>query len=70
VIDEAPWRGCPCHPRRNDHDLVGVRITWDETELGIAVKKAGGIRRTRQKLRELSWDALRALGIGHRVVTG
>ena len=70
VIDEAPWRGRPRRPRRNDHDLVGVRIAWDDTELRIAVKKAGAICRPRQKLWEISWDAVRALGIGHRVVTG
>lgn len=70
VIDEAPWRGRPRRPRRNDHDLVGVRIAWDETELRIAVKKAGAIWRPRQKLWEISWDAVRALGIGNRVVAG
>ena len=70
VIDEAPWCGRPRRPRRNDHDLVGVRIAWDETDLRIAVKKAGGIWRPRQKLWEISWDAVRALGIGNRVVTG
>jgi hypothetical protein len=70
VINKAPWRGRPRRARRNDHDLVGVRITWDETDLRIAAKKAGGIWRPRQKLWEISWDAVRALGIGYRVVTG
>lgn len=69
VIDEAPWRGRARRPRRNDHELVGMRIARDETELRIAVKKAGGIWRPRQKLWEISWDAVRAPGIGHRVVT-
>ena len=45
VIEEAPWRGRARKPRRNDHDLVGVRIDWHETELRIAVKKTGGIWR-------------------------
>ena len=70
VIDEAPWRGRPRRPRHDDHDLVGVHIAWDETELRIAVRKAGGIWRPRQKLWEMPWDAVRALGIGHRVVSG
>ena len=30
VIEEAPWHGRARKPRRNDHDLVGVRIAWDE----------------------------------------
>ncbi len=69
VIEEAPWRGRARKPRRNDHDLVGVRIAWHEADLRIAVKKVGGIWRPRQKLWEISWDAVRTLGIGHRVVT-
>ena len=70
IIDEAPWPGRGRRPRRNDHDWVGVRIAWEETELRIAVKKAGGIWRPRENLWEISWDSVRALGIGHRVVTG
>ena len=70
VIEQTPWRGRPRRPRRNDHDLVGVRIGWNETDLRIAVKKTGAIWRPRQKLWEMTWDAVRALGIGHRVVTG
>lgn len=42
VIEEAPWRGRPRKPRRQDHDLVAVRIAWDETDMHIAIKKAGG----------------------------
>jgi len=70
VVEEAPWRGRARRPRRNDHDLVGVRIAWNESELRTAVKQAGAICRPRQKLWEMSWDAVRTLGIGHRVVTG
>jgi hypothetical protein len=70
VIEETPWRGRARRPRRNDHDLVGVQIGWSETELRAAVKKTGAIWRPRQKLWEMSWEAVRALGIAHRVVTG
>jgi hypothetical protein len=70
LIEEAPWRARARRPRRNDHDLAGVRIAWRETELRAAVKQAGAIWRPRQKLREMSWEAVRALGIDHRVVTG
>jgi len=70
VIEEAPWHGLARRPRRNDHDLVGVRIAWNESELRSAVKQAGAIWRPRQKLWEMSWEAVRTLGIGHRVVTG
>src|SRR3972149_3828677 len=70
VIDEASWRGRPRRPRRNDDDLVRVRVAWDETDLRIAVKKAGGIWRPRHKLWEISWNAVRTLGIENRVITG
>ena len=70
VIEEAPWHDSARRPRRNDHDLVGVRIAWNETALRSAVKHAGAIWRPRQKLWEMSWEAVRTLGIGHRVVTG
>jgi hypothetical protein len=69
VIEETPWRGGARRPRHNDHDLVGVRIAWNETELRGAVKKTGAIWRPRQRLWEMSWEAVRALGIAHRVVT-
>lgn len=70
VIEEVPWHGRARKPRRNDHDRVGVRVAWDEADLRIAVNKAGGIWRPRQKLREMPCNAVRTLGIGHRVVTG
>ena len=65
-----PWRGRARKPHRNDRDLVGVRIDWHGSDLRIAVKKAGGIRRPRQKLWEASSHAVRTLGIVHRVVAG
>ena len=39
VIEEAPRHGRARRPRRNDHDLVGVRIAWNESELRSAVKR-------------------------------
>jgi hypothetical protein len=69
VIEEAPWHGRARKPRRNDHDLARVRIARDEAGLRIAVKKAGGISRPRQMLWEMPWNAVRTLGIGHRVAS-
>jgi hypothetical protein len=70
VIEEVKWRVRARKPQRNDHDLVGARVSWDEADLRIAVKKAGGIWRPRQKLWEMPCTAVRSLDIGHRVVTG
>ncbi|MFA5914041.1 MAG: hypothetical protein WC830_10850 [Burkholderiales bacterium] len=55
VIEQAHRHSRSRKPRRQDHDLVAVRVAWGETDLRIAVKKAGGIRRPRQKLWEMTW---------------
>src|SRR6266496_4313957 len=67
-VQDIAWAGRARKPRRNDHELVGVRIDWKESELRAAVKRAGGIWRPRQRLWELSWDAVRTLGLHGRVV--
>jgi len=68
IVEDVAWAGRARKPRRNDRDLVGVRIGWKESELRAAVKRAGGICRPRQRLWELSWDAVRTLGLHGRVV--
>jgi hypothetical protein len=68
IVQDVAWTARTRKPRRNDHDLVGVRIDWKESELRAAVKRAGGIWRPRQQLWELSWDAVRTLGLHGRVV--
>jgi hypothetical protein len=47
-----------------------VRIAWNETGLRVAVKKAGAIWHPREKIWEISREAVRTLGIGDRVVRG
>jgi len=68
IVEEIEWEPCGRRPRRGSHDLVGVRVEYDETALRHAVKTAGGIWRPRQRLWELSWEAVRILGLGSRVV--
>jgi len=68
IVQDVSWSGRARKPRRNEHDLVGVRIDWKESELRSTVKRAGGIWRPRQRLWEISWDAVRALGLQSRVV--
>jgi hypothetical protein len=68
VVDETPWKGRARRPRRDDHDIVRVRIGWRETDLRLAVKKAGAVWRPARKTWEMSWEAVRALDIQHRVV--
>src|SRR5438445_3464777 len=33
IVEDVAWAGRARKPRRNDHDLVGVRIDWKESEL-------------------------------------
>jgi hypothetical protein len=68
VIETVDWEPRSRRPRRRGHDLVGVRVGYDERELRNAVKTAGGIWRPRQRLWELSWEAVRILGLEPRVV--
>ncbi len=44
IVEDVAWAGRARKPRRNDSDLVGVRIAWKETELRASVKRAGGNR--------------------------
>jgi len=66
-VQDVAWSGRSRKQRRDDHDLVGVRVDWKESALRAAVKRAGGIWRPRQRLWERSWDAVRALGPHGRV---
>lgn len=69
VVEKAPWVGKPRKPRRQDHDMVAVRIAWDEWELRAAVKQAGAIWRPRQRVWELDWKSVRALKIQERLIS-
>jgi hypothetical protein len=52
------------------YDRERRRVDYHENPLRHAVKTAGGIWRSRQRLWELSWDAVRVLGLQDRVVDG
>lgn len=69
VVEEVEWKPRERRPRRRPHDLVGVSVGYDERTLRQAVKTAGGIWRPRHRLWELSWDAVRVLGLESRVVS-
>jgi hypothetical protein len=45
VIETVEWEPRKRRPRRRAHDMVGVRIGYDERDLRSAVKTAGGIWR-------------------------
>jgi len=67
VVEEVEWQPRDRRPRRRPHDLVGVGIAYHEHALRQAVKAAGGIWRPRQRLWEVSWATVVALGLAERV---
>jgi hypothetical protein len=68
VVEEVEWQPRDRRPRRRPHDLVGVGIAYHEHSVRQAVKAAGGIWRPRQRLWEVSWATVVALGLENRVV--
>ena len=51
-------------------DKFGVRVFYDETELRSKVKQVGGIWRPKQKVWELTYAQICALGLESRIVRG
>ena len=74
IIEEVAWDPESSRrivtPARALDDMVGVRIDYVEADLREQVKPAGGIWRSKQKLWELSYAKVVALGIEDRVVEG
>jgi hypothetical protein len=68
LVEEIEWTPRDRLPRRKGSDLVGIRVDYQENALRHAVKTAGGIWRSRQRLWEVSWEAVRVLGLQDRVV--
>ena len=68
VVEAVEWEPRQRRPRHRAQDSIGVRIGYDERELRSAVKTAGGIWRPRQRLWELTWEAVRLLGLQTRIV--
>ncbi len=64
----APSNDEPRLPPPSTEQHLGVRVEYRESELREKVKAAGGIWRPRQKLWQLSYEAVVALGLESRVV--
>lgn len=62
----TPKRGETSKPTPSDR--FGVRIGYAETELRDKVKQMGGIWRPQQKLWEMSYAQIEALGLRERIV--
>ena len=74
IVDEIPWnpgaRPARKKPSRALDDRVGIRVEWNETELREQIKGAGGIWRPKQKLWEISYAKVSAMGLDDRIVSG
>ena len=69
VVDWEPAPSNPASTQPAPRDRMGVRIHYLETELRAQVKQIGGIWRPRQRLWELSFAQICALGLEERIVT-
>ena len=72
IEEEADWFAKPTieqldQPQQDERQL-GVRVDYWETELREKVKAAGGIWRPKQKLWEMRYKDVVALGLEARVV--
>jgi len=75
VEEQSPWRGIngtragkPARRTPSARDRFGVRVEFHETQLRNIVKGAGGLWRPRQKLWELPFAQIEALGLTERIV--
>ena len=70
VIEAVPWKPNVRKRRRQDDDVVYVRIAYHETELRERAKRLGAIWRQPQRLWEITFRDSKRLGIENRIVEG
>ncbi|MDH4095974.1 MAG: hypothetical protein OEV81_14450 [Betaproteobacteria bacterium] len=68
VVEAVPWTPRGRKPRRQDDDVVYVRIAFHETELRERAKRLGAIWRKPQRLWEITYRDSKRLGIEDRIV--
>ena len=71
IVEEGVW--LPEENKRKidrgSTDRLGIRVAGYEMEVREKVKQAGGIWRPRQKLWELPYGQIKALGLEDRIVS-
>lgn len=68
VVESVPWQASARKQRRQDDDVVYVRIAFHETDLRERAKRLGAIWRQPQKLWEITSRDSKRLGIQDRIV--
>lgn len=70
VVESVPWQARRRKTRRQDDDVVYVRIAYHETALRALAKRLGAIWRQLQRLWEITYRDSKRLGIEDRIVDG
>jgi len=71
IVEETKWQpDKEVVARFNSTDRLGIKVAGYELELRAQVKNAGGIWRPRQKVWELPYNQILALGLEERIVNG
>jgi hypothetical protein len=67
VVEEVDWepRKVPVSPLDG---VVYVKINWGERDMGIKVKRAGGVWNPERQVWELAYERVQALGLTGRIV--
>ncbi len=68
VVESVPWKARLRKARRQDDDVVYVRIAYHEAELRARAKRLGAIWRQPQRLWEITYRDSKRLGIEDRIV--
>lgn len=67
IVESVPGRPARRRSRRQDDEIVAVRIDYGEHELRSRAKQLGAVWRPAQKLWEMHWLHAKRLGIADRV---
>lgn len=70
IVETVPWTPRGRRPRRQEEEMVAVRIGYGESELRERAKRLGALWRPNQKLWEMRWLDAKRLGIADRVAPG
>ena len=62
IVETVPWQPNARRTRRQDEEMVAVRIAWSESELRERAKRLGAIWRPVQRLWEMRWIDAKRLG--------
>jgi len=68
IIERSPWRRNP--DRIPGNKIMRIRIEYGEVELGRSVKAAGGKWNRKDKVWELPYKEVLALGLRERIISG